>query len=64
MTLSLTYLGNPKPISATRACALVKYDAQKMGKDAFSLLQQFNTSPAHQSSWYVLEESIMSVWVG
>ena len=53
LTLSLGFLGNPKPVSATRACALVRYDAQKMSDDSFSLLQQFNTCPAHQASWYV-----------
>ena len=47
------YVSHPKPISASRCCALVKYDAQKFADDAYALLGKFNNSLAHQALWSV-----------
>ncbi|XP_045176250.2 DNA polymerase eta-like isoform X2 [Mercenaria mercenaria] len=51
LTLSVHYESHPRPVSASRVCALIKYDLAKFSSDAFTLVQQFNTSPPHQASW-------------
>ncbi|XP_045176229.2 DNA polymerase eta-like [Mercenaria mercenaria] len=51
LTLSVRYENHPRPVSASRVCALIKYDPAKFSSDAFTLVQQFNTSPPHQASW-------------
>ena len=50
MVVSLRHLGNPRPVSASRSCAVVRYEAPKFATDAFSLLQQFNTTGG-QAAW-------------
>lgn len=50
LTVSLRYQGNPA-VSASRACALTRYDKDKIQKDAFALLQKFNNSAPHQAAW-------------
>ncbi|XP_053919584.1 DNA polymerase eta isoform X2 [Cuculus canorus] len=35
----------------SRACALSRYDAQKMCNDAFALIQNCNMAGAHQAAW-------------
>uniref|UniRef100_A0A2C9JKM7 DNA polymerase eta n=1 Tax=Biomphalaria glabrata TaxID=6526 RepID=A0A2C9JKM7_BIOGL len=37
--------------SSSRACALVKYEAEKIASDAFAMAKQFRTSPAHTQQW-------------
>lgn len=51
LTVSVRYLGNPKPVVASRACGIVRYDAKKFSDDAFALLQKFNTLAPHQAAW-------------
>ncbi|KAH9509130.1 hypothetical protein Btru_049132 [Bulinus truncatus] len=46
------YVGfNMSHTTSSRACALVKYDAEKIASDAFAMLKQFNTSPPHSQQW-------------
>ncbi|CAL1527561.1 unnamed protein product [Lymnaea stagnalis] len=40
-----------KYTSNSRACALVRYDAEKIAADAFALVQQFRLSPGHSPEW-------------
>ncbi|KAI8486930.1 hypothetical protein Bbelb_354380 [Branchiostoma belcheri] len=42
--------GNP-PTSASRSCAIHRYEADQLCKDAFILLKQFNVAGNHQSAW-------------
>ena len=42
-------------VSASRSCALVRYDAEKIAQDALALLQKFNTAAITDSpSWYLV----------
>ncbi len=36
---------------ASRSCALLGYNAEKMAKDGFTLLSKFDVNPPHQSAW-------------
>ncbi|XP_065944536.1 DNA polymerase eta-like isoform X2 [Magallana gigas] len=51
MTVSVRYLSNPSPVVASRACAVTKYDAEKIANDAYSLILKLNNAPAHQAAW-------------
>ncbi|XP_052105521.1 DNA polymerase eta-like [Mytilus californianus] len=51
LTVSVRYLAKPSSISVSRACAVVRYDAQKFAGDAFTLIQKLNTLPLYQSAW-------------
>uniref|UniRef100_A0A0B6ZJQ7 DNA polymerase eta n=1 Tax=Arion vulgaris TaxID=1028688 RepID=A0A0B6ZJQ7_9EUPU len=51
LTLSVSYKSNSGAASASRACALVHYDDEKICSDAYTLLQQFNTSPGQSLQW-------------
>ncbi|CAH1261726.1 POLH [Branchiostoma lanceolatum] len=42
--------GNP-PTSASRSCAIHRYEADQLCKDAFILLKQFNLAGNHQAAW-------------
>jgi len=37
--------------TASRACALIRYDHDKICADAFAILKQFQTSPGHSQLW-------------
>ncbi|KAL5009243.1 hypothetical protein ScPMuIL_014824 [Solemya velum] len=50
LTLTIQYAGNP-PVSASRTCAIPKYDGKKITDDCFTLLQKFNTLSPHQEAW-------------
>ncbi|WAR14562.1 POLH-like protein [Mya arenaria] len=41
LTLSVRYEAKPKPQSASRVCALMRYDALKFTEDAFALVKQY-----------------------
>ncbi|CAC5423294.1 POLH [Mytilus coruscus] len=51
LTVSVRYLATPSSISVSRACAVVRYDAQKFADDAFTLIQKLNSLPLYQSAW-------------
>ncbi|XP_060077107.1 DNA polymerase eta-like [Ylistrum balloti] len=51
LTVSIRYRSNPSSVSATRVCALTRYDRKKIEEDALALLQKFNTSAPHQAVW-------------
>ncbi|CAG5123627.1 unnamed protein product [Candidula unifasciata] len=51
LTVSVYYKSASGPVSASRACALVRYDAEKISSDAYYILQQFNTSSSHSQQW-------------
>ena len=53
LTVSLRYQvpGAATSTSSSRACALVRYDSEKISNDAFALLKQFNSSPGHSPQW-------------
>ena len=36
---------------SSRTCAIVKYDADKLASDAFTLLKKYDTSPPTSSFW-------------
>ncbi|XP_035685289.1 DNA polymerase eta-like [Branchiostoma floridae] len=42
--------GSP-PTSASRSCAIHRYEADQLCKDAFILLKQFNVAGNHQAAW-------------
>ncbi|XP_021363303.1 DNA polymerase eta-like, partial [Mizuhopecten yessoensis] len=50
LTVSLRYQGNPSSVTASRACALTRYDTKKIQEDTLALLQKFNTSAPHQAA--------------
>ncbi|KAK3092357.1 hypothetical protein FSP39_001859 [Pinctada imbricata] len=50
MTVYVRYMGTPSQ-TASRACAITQYKADKIANNAFALLQQFNLAPAHQPTW-------------
>lgn len=51
MTVSLYHVAYPMPQSSTRSRPLRKYDSKDLADVAYSLLQQFNTSPSNSNSW-------------
>ena len=44
-------MDTPDGATASRSCALARYDAEKIASDALSLLQKFNSAPQHQGAW-------------
>ncbi|XP_064622676.1 DNA polymerase eta-like [Lineus longissimus] len=51
VTISIRYMADPQPITASRSCALSTYSGKKIADDAYLLLQKFNTAPVHQMAW-------------
>ena len=54
VTVSLHHVAYPTPQSSTRSCPLRKYSSTDLADVAYSLLQQFNTSPPSCNSWSAL----------
>ncbi|XP_048259861.1 DNA polymerase eta-like [Haliotis rufescens] len=51
LTVTVSYIGNPSSVMATRSCGIIKYEAKKFTDDAFSLIQRLNTYKPHQKAW-------------
>ncbi|CAH1791744.1 unnamed protein product [Owenia fusiformis] len=51
MTIGVGQLTKPSTTHSSRSCTIVRYDAQKIGDDAFAVLQKFNTAGGHQEAW-------------
>lgn len=51
LTVGVRQLGDKRPNSFSRCCALVHYDATKLARDSFAIIRSLNTGGAHQATW-------------
>lgn len=51
LTVGVRQLGDKRPSSFSRCCALVRYEAGKISSDSFSIIKSLNTAGNQQESW-------------
>ncbi|XP_074531660.1 DNA polymerase eta isoform X2 [Halichoeres trimaculatus] len=51
LTVGVRQLGDKRPSSFSRCCALVKYEANKISTDSFAIIKCLNTAGNHQAAW-------------
>ncbi|XP_034148567.1 DNA polymerase eta isoform X2 [Esox lucius] len=51
LTVGIRQLGDKKPSSFSRCCALARYDATKISSDSFAIIKSLNTAGNHQAAW-------------
>lgn len=51
LTVGVRQLGDKRPNSFSRCCALVRYEAIKLATDSFAIIRSLNTAGAHQATW-------------
>lgn len=51
LTVGVRQLGDKRPSSFSRCCALVKYEATKISTDSFAIIKCLNTAGNHQAAW-------------
>lgn len=51
LTVGVRQLGDKRPSSFSRCCALVRYEAAKLSSDSFAIIRSLNTAGDHQSTW-------------
>ncbi|XP_046886052.1 DNA polymerase eta [Hypomesus transpacificus] len=51
LTVGIRQLGEKKPSSFSRCCALARYDATKISTDSFAIIKSLNTAGNHQAAW-------------
>ncbi|XP_026164363.1 DNA polymerase eta isoform X2 [Mastacembelus armatus] len=51
LTVGVRQLGDKRPSSFSRCCALVCYDATKISSDSFAIIKSLNTAGNHQAAW-------------
>lgn len=51
LTVGVRQLGDKRPSSFSRCCALVRYEASKISSDSFSIIKSLNTAGNHQAAW-------------
>lgn len=51
LTVGVRQLGNKKPSSFSRSCALARYDAAQISTDSFAIIKSLNTAGGHQAAW-------------
>ncbi|KAJ0067116.1 hypothetical protein NL108_012800 [Boleophthalmus pectinirostris] len=51
LTVGVRQLGDKRPNSFSRCCALVRYEASKLSSDSFSIIKSLNTSGNQQEAW-------------
>ncbi|CAF98622.1 unnamed protein product, partial [Tetraodon nigroviridis] len=51
LTVGVRQLGDKRPSSFSRCCALVRYEATKLATDSFAIIRSLNTAGPHQATW-------------
>ncbi|KAM6915833.1 DNA polymerase eta [Xenentodon cancila] len=51
LTVGVRQLGDKRPSSFSRCCALVRYEASKISSDSFAIIKSLNTAGNHQAAW-------------
>ncbi|XP_061600893.1 DNA polymerase eta isoform X2 [Cololabis saira] len=51
LTVGVRQLGDKRPSSFSRCCALVRYEATKISSDSFAIIKSLNTAGNHQAAW-------------
>ncbi|KAM4607652.1 DNA polymerase eta [Polymixia lowei] len=51
LTVGVRQLGDKRPSSFSRCCALVRYDATKISSDSFAIIKSLNAAGNHQAAW-------------
>lgn len=51
LTVGVRQLGDKRPSSFSRCCALVNYEATKISSDSFSIIKSLNTAGNQQAAW-------------
>ncbi|CAN9499739.1 unnamed protein product [Ophioblennius macclurei] len=51
LTVGVRQLGDKRPNSFSRCCALVRYEATKITSDSFAIIKSLNTAGNHQAAW-------------
>ncbi|XP_065815453.1 DNA polymerase eta isoform X1 [Labrus bergylta] len=51
LTVGVRQLGDKRPSSFSRCCALVRYEATKLSTDSFAIIKSLNTAGNHQAAW-------------
>ncbi|KAI3363256.1 hypothetical protein L3Q82_011891 [Scortum barcoo] len=51
LTVGVRQLGDKRPSSFSRCCALVRYEANKLSSDSFAIIKSLNTAGNHQAAW-------------
>uniref|UniRef100_A0A1A7X8J3 DNA polymerase eta n=1 Tax=Iconisemion striatum TaxID=60296 RepID=A0A1A7X8J3_9TELE len=51
LTVGVRQLGDKRPSSFSRCCALARYEATKISSDSFALIKSLNTAGNHQAAW-------------
>ncbi|XP_073338132.1 DNA polymerase eta [Pagrus major] len=51
LTIGVRQLGDKRPSSFSRCCALVRYEATKLSSDSFAIIKSLNTAGNHQAAW-------------
>ncbi|XP_034538645.1 DNA polymerase eta [Notolabrus celidotus] len=51
LTVGVRQLGDKRPSSFSRCCALVRYEATKIASDSFAIIKSLNTAGNHQAAW-------------
>ncbi|KAF6716494.1 DNA polymerase eta [Oryzias melastigma] len=51
LTVGVRQLGDKRPSSFSRCCALVRYEAAKLSSDSFAIIKSLNTAGNHQAAW-------------
>ncbi|XP_022619452.1 DNA polymerase eta [Seriola dumerili] len=51
LTVGVRQLGDKRPSSFSRCCALVRYEATKISSDSFAIIKSLSTAGSHQATW-------------
>uniref|UniRef100_A0A8D3BGB8 DNA polymerase eta n=1 Tax=Scophthalmus maximus TaxID=52904 RepID=A0A8D3BGB8_SCOMX len=51
LTVGVRQLGDKRPSSFSRCCALARYEATKISSDSFAIIKSLNTAGHHQATW-------------
>ncbi|KAM3606534.1 uncharacterized protein V6R79_018181 [Siganus canaliculatus] len=51
LTVGVRQMGDKRPSSFSRCCALVRYEAGKLSSDSFAIIKSLNTAGNHQAAW-------------
>ncbi|KAF3708166.1 DNA polymerase eta [Channa argus] len=51
LTVGVRQLGDKRPSSFSRCCALVRYEATKISSDSFAIIKSLNTAGNNQATW-------------
>lgn len=51
LTVGVRQLGDKRPSSFSRCCALSRYEATKISGDSFAIIKSLNTAGNHQAAW-------------